>query len=135
MFSDIYVIPPIYIVFEFWKALGENCATGWKYDRIAGMMEDLSGMDTCGFTIFDSMGKTMHNFNERKLEAIQWLAALDDDAVLEQIRNILSGTGAIWWDEQSDLEDIAAADAEIAQGKYSSQAAVMRRVKQKYSKA
>lgn len=57
------------------------------------------------------------NIHERKLELIQWISTIDDDAVIDQIDQVREGSTNDWWDEISAdekemvLKGIAAADA------------------------
>lgn len=72
------------------------------------------------------MGKTK-NFETRKIEAIQFLAALENDEEdkLSEIRAILN-IDAPWWDEEAELVAIAESNAQVAAGQVLSHEEVMR---------
>ena len=44
---------------------------------------------------------------ERKLELIQWLYLLDDEAVLDRVSAIRDAATGDWWDEISDAERLS----------------------------
>lgn len=44
------------------------------------------------------------NLQEAKLELIQWLAAIDDPSIIEQIQAIRENEKEDWWDKLSAIE-------------------------------
>ncbi len=44
------------------------------------------------------------NIQERKLELIQWLSMVEDDALIEKVARVRDENVKDWWDEISDAE-------------------------------
>ena len=80
------------------------------------------------------MGKTK-NFETRKIEAIQFLAALENDEEdkLSEIRAILN-IDTPWWDEEAEKEAIAESNGQVAAGQVLSHEEVMRALLEKHGK-